>query len=112
MLLCPDVDATCHNSLMHERDWSLSAPQTEARNTPLRGELFFLWHRRTDDIFSGYGLTTRGGLDKYLIGIPMVDRSRPADPEWLKEVEEAYGQRPAGTHDHQWRKGDRLPDVD
>jgi hypothetical protein len=77
---------------MRERDHGLCATPREAKEIPQQGELYFLWHPGTEDAFSGYGLVTKDGFKDYLVGILMVDRPRPADPEWLKEVEEAYGQ--------------------
>jgi hypothetical protein len=77
---------------MRERDHGLYATPKEAKEIPHRGELYFLWHPGTGDVFSGYGLVAREGFKDYLAGILMVDRPRPADPKWLKEVEEAFGQ--------------------
>ena len=57
-----------------------------------RGDLFFLWHPVIDELFSGYGLTTQPGSNEFLVGLLMVDRPRPADPEWLKEVEATFGE--------------------
>ncbi|MCI0648007.1 MAG: hypothetical protein L0332_30840 [Chloroflexi bacterium] len=57
-----------------------------------KGELFFLWHPGTKEVFSGYGLTMQAGSKEFLVGILMVDRPRPADPAWLKAVEEAFGE--------------------
>ena len=57
-----------------------------------RGELYFLGHPGTKDTFSGYGLTTRPESKEFLVGLLMVDRPRPPDPEWLKEVEETFGE--------------------
>ena len=58
-----------------------------AKETIGRGDLFFLWHPGTGQIFSGYGLAMRPGSKDLLSGLLMVDRPRPADPEWLAEVE-------------------------
>jgi len=55
-------------------------------------ELYFLCHPGTEQIFSGYGLTMQPGSNEFLVGLLMVDRPRPADPEWLKEVEAAFGE--------------------
>jgi len=57
-----------------------------------KGELFFLWHPGTEEIFSGYGLTMQPGSEEFLAGLLMVDRPRPADPEWLNEVEATFGE--------------------
>ena len=57
-----------------------------------RGEFFVLWHPGTEDIFSGYGLTMRPGSKELLVGLLMVDRPTPADPDWLKEVEDNFGE--------------------
>lgn len=57
-----------------------------------RGDLFFLAHPGTEDTFSGYGLATRPESRELLVGLLMVDRPQPADPEWLKEVEETFGE--------------------
>jgi len=52
-------------------------------------ELKFLWHPGTKDIFSGYGLLVGPA---HLVGIVMVDRPKIADPTWLKEIEEMFGE--------------------
>lgn len=57
-----------------------------------RGELFFLGHAGTSEMFSGYGLTQRAGSKEFLVGLLMVDRPVPVSPTWLKEVEEAFGE--------------------
>jgi len=57
-----------------------------------KGELFFLWHPGTEQIFSGYGLTVRRESKEFLVGLLMVDRPKPVDPEWLKEVEATFGE--------------------
>lgn len=57
-----------------------------------KGELFFLSHPDTNDIFSGYGLTMQTGSKGLLAGVLMVDRPRPADPMWLREVETTFGE--------------------
>jgi hypothetical protein len=51
-----------------------------------RGELYFLWHPTTSDIFSGYGLTMQEGRKDRLVGLLMVDRPQPVDPQWLEDV--------------------------
>jgi hypothetical protein len=57
-----------------------------------RGELYFLWHPTTPDTFSGYGLTTQLGSKEVLVGLLMVDRPKPADPEWLNQLEATFGE--------------------
>ena len=57
-----------------------------------KGDLFFLWHPGTEQTFSGYGLTMQPGSTEFLTGLLMVDRPRPVDPEWLKEVEATFGE--------------------
>lgn len=57
-----------------------------------RGELYFLWHPTTPDTFSGYGLTVRPGSNEVLVGLLMVDRPKPVDPQWLAEVERTFGE--------------------
>jgi len=52
-------------------------------------ELKFLWHPGTKDIFSGYGLTLGPA---HLVGIVMVDRPKVADQNWLREIEEVFGE--------------------
>jgi hypothetical protein len=37
-----------------------------------------------------YGLTMQPGAEELLVGLLMVDRPRPADPEWLAEVEATF----------------------
>jgi hypothetical protein len=57
-----------------------------------RGELYFLWHPATPDTFSGYGLTTHPGSKELLVGLLMVDRPQPVDPDWLDQVEATFGE--------------------
>jgi hypothetical protein len=54
------------------------------------GQLYFLAHPGSE-LFSGYGLTTQAGRKDRLIGLLMVDRPRPVDPNWLAEIEALYG---------------------
>ena len=68
---------------MHERE--------PAKETIGRGELLFLSHPGTA-VFSGYGLTMQPGTEELLVGLLMVDRPHPADPEWLVEVEATFGE--------------------
>ena len=69
---------------MRERE-----PQNE---TIGKGELFFLEHPGTEQIFSGYGLTVRPGTKEFLVGLLMVDRPAPVDPGWLAEVRATFGE--------------------
>ena len=62
------------------------------KETVGKGELFFLGHPGTEDTFSGYGLTIQPGNKGLLVGLLMVDRPKPADPDWLKEVEATFGE--------------------
>ena len=62
------------------------------KETGGKGDLFFLGHPGTEDTFSGYGLTLQPGDKGLLVGLLMVDRPRPADPDWLKEVEATFGE--------------------
>jgi len=57
-----------------------------------KGELLYLHHPGTEDTFSGYGLTMTSERKDRLAGVLMIDRPRPADPAWLKEVHDAYGE--------------------
>ena len=57
-----------------------------------RGELFFLCHPGTEDTFSGYGLTAQPGDKDILVGLLMIDRPGPADPKWIKQIENAFGE--------------------
>jgi hypothetical protein len=66
------------------------AEREPRKETICQGELFFLSHPGTEAIFSGYGLTPIPGTKEFLVGLLMVDR--PADPAWLKEVEETFGE--------------------
>jgi hypothetical protein len=69
---------------MHERE-----PRKEIIG---RGELFFLSHPGAEETFSGYGLTMQPGNEELLIGLLMIDRPHPADPEWLAEVQATFGE--------------------
>jgi hypothetical protein len=57
-----------------------------------RGDLFFLGHPGKEEIFSGYGLAIQAGRKDVLVGLLMIDRPNPADPIWLKRVEETFGE--------------------
>ena len=57
-----------------------------------KGEIFFLCHPGTQEVFSGYGLTVDPCRRDRLVGLLMVDRPRPADPEWLKQLENSFGE--------------------
>ena len=66
--------------------------ETEPRRESVgRGELFFLSHPGTENTFSGYGLTVESGKQDLLVGLLMIDRPRPANPEWLSAVERTFG---------------------
>ena len=67
------------------------AEQEPQRETIGRGELFCLYHPHTADTFSGYGLTIMPNRPDLLVGLLMVDRPNPADPAWLQNIEEIYG---------------------
>ena len=56
-----------------------------------KGELLFIGHQGTENVCSGYGLTVQEGRKERLVGLLMVDRPKPVDPKWLREVEETYG---------------------
>jgi hypothetical protein len=51
-------------------------------------EVRFLWHPGTADIFSGYGLVL---TSSHLVGLLMVDRPEPVDPNWLAMIERVFG---------------------
>src|SRR3990172_9395425 len=64
----------------------------EAREVPQRGDLHYLWHPGTEDIFSGYGLVVEDGKRNRLVGLLMVDRPTPADPARLASVKATFGE--------------------
>jgi hypothetical protein len=68
------------------KEW---APRKE---TIGRGKLLFLSHPGTEERFFGYGLTKEPAAEGLLVGLLMIDRPRPADPEWLAEVETTFGE--------------------
>jgi hypothetical protein len=53
--------------------------------------LYFLWHPGTQDVFSGYGLNVQAGRKGRLVGLLMVDRPQPVDPNWLAAVKARFG---------------------
>ena len=55
------------------------------------GELFYLSHPETNDVFSGYGLTIVEDNPAHLVGLLMVDRPYPVDPTWLDALEATFG---------------------
>ena len=61
------------------------------RETIGRGVLHYLGHPGTD-IFSGYGITMHPDRPDRLVGLLMVDRPQLADPAWLQEVLDTYGE--------------------
>jgi hypothetical protein len=71
-----------------EREFS----PAERGEIPKRGGLYLLSHPGTEEVFSGYGLVVRDGFKDYLVGVLMVDRPRPALPEWLRGIEAAFGE--------------------
>jgi hypothetical protein len=56
------------------------------------GELFFLSHPGSEYIFSAYGLTLQPDRKEYIAGLLIIDRPKPANPEWLKKVEDTFGE--------------------
>jgi hypothetical protein len=58
--------------------------------TIARATLYFLWNPG-QGTFSGYGLTAEAGHKDHLVGLLMVDRPHPVDPNWLSAVENAFG---------------------
>ena len=66
--------------------------QEPRKETISKGELLFLWHPGTEEFFSGYGLTMQPESQEFLVGLLMVERPNPADPEWLKEVQDTFGE--------------------
>ena len=76
--------------------WASKNGQTAGESRPgkesvAKGELFYLWHPGTEEIFSGYGLAMWPGDKTLLAGLLMVDRPQTADPLWLNEVEATFG---------------------
>lgn len=68
-------------------------PEREPRKEVVgRGELYYLGHSGQTEMFSGYGLTQQAGSKEFFVGLLMVDRPMPANPLWLMEVEEAFGE--------------------
>ena len=63
-----------------------------SKETIRRGDLFYLTHPGGDSVFSGYGVAMESGSKQHLIGILMVDRPNPADPAWLHQIAETFGE--------------------
>ena len=63
-----------------------------SKETIQRGELLCLNHPGTEGIFSGYGLILQPDRRDVLAGLLMVDRPNPADPRWLEQVKDAFGE--------------------
>ena len=57
-----------------------------------KGELFYLSHPESEDVFSGYGLAVDEDRMDRLAGLLMVDRPHPADPKWLQAINDTYGE--------------------
>jgi len=57
-----------------------------------RGDLYFLCHPGSENVFSGYGLAVKAGSNEHLVGLLMIDRPPDGVTEWLHTVEEAFGQ--------------------
>jgi len=66
-------------------------PDREAREAPQRGDLYYLWHPGTEDVFSGYGLVVEDGKRNRLVGLLLVDRPVRVDPAWLASVKATFG---------------------
>jgi hypothetical protein len=64
-------------------------PQKE---TIERGDLFYLCHPEIEEHFIGLGLSIEPGRKDRLVGLLMVDRPHPADPDWLQLVANIYGE--------------------
>lgn len=64
----------------------------QSREIIERGELFFLTHQSSENIFSGYGLTMKNGSKEHLVGLLMIDRPQKSVGSWLDRVEEAFGE--------------------
>ena len=62
-----------------------------SQETIQRGDMLFLNHPGAEDTFSGYGLTLQSGRKDVLVGLLIVDRPNPVDPEWLRRVKDAFG---------------------
>ena len=56
-----------------------------------KGELYFLWHPSTENVFSGYGLTMNAGSKEHLVGLLMIDRPPQDVDTWLQAVAGAFG---------------------
>ncbi len=63
----------------------------KGKETIGRGDLFFLTHPGMEEYFAGYGLAVHPERKDVLVGVLMIDRPKPADPEWLREVENSFG---------------------
>jgi hypothetical protein len=57
-----------------------------------RGELFYLDFPAVEGSISGYGLTIEAGHNDQLVGLLIVDKPRPADPDWLQSIADAFGE--------------------
>lgn len=57
-----------------------------------RGDLFYLNHPGNERVFSGYGLSLQDGRNDHLVGLVMVDRPHPANPVWLQDVTDIFGE--------------------
>lgn len=57
-----------------------------------RGDLYFLWHPGSENVFSGYGLAMKAGSNEHLVGLLMIDRPPQGVAEWLQIVEETFSQ--------------------
>lgn len=57
-----------------------------------RGDLLFLTHPGTHDVFSGYGLAVESGSAAHLVGLLLVDRPRPVSTIWLNRVKSHFGE--------------------
>lgn len=63
-----------------------------SKETIDRGDLFYLTHPDADSIFSGYGLALEPGNKQHLAGVLMVDRPTPANPAWLHQIADTFGE--------------------
>ena len=58
---------------------------------PGENRLYYLGHPNQPELFSGYGLAIWPDSRSLLVGALMIDRPRPADPDWLAEIEATFG---------------------
>ena len=62
------------------------------KETSGRGQMFYLWHPKTERTFSGHGISVESENRERLVGPLMVDRPYPAHEAWRQYINSTDGE--------------------